>query len=181
MNSRLAKTLTLGVLIVLIVVFSMQPLNAPIKDGLTLQNVLASLGGIFIIVLLVERVTEIIIALWRQSDAEQLKTEIEDLSKDTTKSAELLFKQKSLVKYQAETKYIALLVGFAVSVIVCCAGVGLMGTVIDINKGNANFLRGVDIFLTSGLIAGGSDSFHQFVSVFETFFIKSKKRIENKI
>ncbi|EIM31787.1 hypothetical protein LepocDRAFT_00005290 [Leptothrix ochracea L12] len=180
MYGTFAKILTLIGLTILVIVFSANPLTAPIKDGLTFPAVMASLGGIFVIVLLVERVTEIAITIWRQSDADELKTEIENLTKDATKAAELLEKQKCFAKYQAETKSIALLIGFTISIVVCCAGVGLLGAVIDITKGNPNFLRGVDILLTSGLIAGGSDSFHKFVSTLETFFNESKSRMERK-
>lgn len=180
MYGTFAKTLALVGLTILVIVFSANPLTAPIKDGLTFSSVMASLGGIFVIVLLVERVTEIAITIWRQSDANELKAEIENLKKGTTNAVALLEKQIGFAKYQAETKSIAILIGFTISIVVCCAGVGLLGAVIDIPKENPNFLRGVDILLTSGLIAGGSDSFHQFVSTLETFFNESKNRMESK-
>jgi len=180
MYEKVFKLLILVPLAGLMLYFSFNPLTAPIKDGLTFQAVLGSLGGIFIIVLLVERVTEIVISIWRQSGTDQLKSEIESLVKDSQSSESVPGKQMDLAKYQAETKSIALLVGFSISVIVCCAGVGLLSSIIDFTKGNQNILRGVDIVLTSGLIAGGSDGFHQFVSTLETFFDESRKRMENK-
>ncbi|UXY50593.1 hypothetical protein [Pseudomonas tohonis] len=182
MYGAFAKTLALAGLAVLVVVFSINPLTAPIKADLNFSAVMASLGGIFVIVILVERVTEIAISIWRQSGADQIRAEIESLKGYPARVAELLPKEKALASYQAETKSIALLVGFTISVMVCCAGVGLLSAIIEITAGssNVNFLRGVDILLTSGLIAGGSDGFHQFVSTLETFFNESKRRMESK-
>jgi hypothetical protein len=143
---------------------------------LTLQKVLAALGGIFIIVLLVERATEIVISIWRQAETDQKKEELAAHTADPAKAATAA---KDLARYQAETKVISLLIGFALSIVVCSAGVGLLGEIIDITKSNLHFLRGVDIILTSGLIAGGSDAFHQFTSSLETFFTKSKEKMQN--
>ena len=147
------------------------------KPNLTFEAVLAALGGIFVIVLLVERVTEIVITLSRQSKADEIKAEIDALRDQATNAVSL---QQKLAIYQAQTKSIALLVGFSVSIVVCAAGVGLLGAVIDTSKASPKFLRGVDIVLTAALIAGGSDGFHKFVSALESFFTESKKRIEKK-
>ncbi len=172
------KSLLLMILAIVIVIFSVFPQSAPIVSDLTLQNVLAALGGIFIIVLLVERATEIVISIWRQSPGDQLKEELSALTGDPAKTADAATKAKELARYQAETKGLSLLVGFALSIVVCSAGVGLLGEIIDVTKGNQRFLRGVDIVLTSGLIAGGSDAFHQFVRSLETFFTKSKENMQ---
>jgi hypothetical protein len=170
--------LLLGILTIVIIIFSVNPQLAPIFSDLTLQKVLTALGGIFVIVLLVERAMEIVISIWRQAPTDQLKEELSALMGDPAKAADATAKAKELAKYQAETKGLSLLVGFALSIVVCSAGVGLLGEIIDITKGNKYFLRGVDIVLTSGLIAGGSDAFHQFVRAIETFFTKSKEKMQ---
>jgi hypothetical protein len=170
--------LLLGILTIVIIIFSVNPQLAPIFSDLTLQKVLAALGGIFVIVLLVERSMEIVVSIWRQAPTDQLKEELSALMADPAKAADATAKAKELTKYQAETKGFSLLVGFALSIVVCSAGVGLLGEIIDITKGNKYFLRGVDIVLTSGLIAGGSDALHQFVRALETFFTKSKEKMQ---
>jgi hypothetical protein len=174
------KFLVLLPLLVLTIVYSASPQSAPFKADLTFQAVLGALGGIFIIVLLVERVTEIAITIWRQTQADSLKQEIDSLSKDAAKAADLLAKSKEFAIYQAETKGIALLISFSISVIVCSAGIGLLSTIIDTSRAGVGFIRGTDILLTSGLIAGGSDAFHKFVSALETFFSESKKSMEKR-
>ena len=60
------KVLLLGILGIVVVSFSVYPQSAPVASGLKLEKILASLGGIFVIVLLVERVTEIVISIWRR-------------------------------------------------------------------------------------------------------------------
>ncbi len=152
------KWLLFGALAIIIIIFSVNPQSARFAQDLTFQDVLAALGGIFIIVLLVERATEIVITIWRQGP-------------ETDKAGDA-------AKYQAETKGYALLIGFTLSVIVCSAGIGLLGEIIDSTSGSPQFFRGVDIILTSGLIAGGSDAFHQFVRALETFFTKSKENMQ---
>jgi hypothetical protein len=171
------KWLLLGALVIIIVVFSVNPQSARFAQDLSFQDVLAALGGIFIIVLLVERATEIVITIWRQAKGDQLKKELAVLE-TSSKAAAAADKAKELAEYQAETKGYSLLVGFTLSVIVCSAGIGLLGEIIDSRQGSEQFFRGVDIILTSGLIAGGSDAFHQFVRALETFFTKSKENME---
>ncbi len=167
--------LLLGILTIVIIVFSVNPQLAPIFSDLTLQKVLVALGGIFVIVLLVERVTEIVVSIRYQATTDQLEEELSALKGVPAKAADTTAKAKELAKYKAETKGFSLLFGFTLSIVVCSAGVGLLGEIIDITKGNVQFLRGVDIVLTSGLIAGGSDEYHQFVRALEKLFKKIPK------
>jgi len=165
----------LGILTIVVIIFSVNPQLTPIISDLTLEKVLVALGGIFVIVLLVERVTEIVVSIWWQATTDQLEVELSALKGDPAKAADATAKDKELAKYKAETKGFSLLFGFTLSIVVCSAGVGLLGEIIDITKGNVQFLRGVDIVLTSGLIAGGSDEYHQFVRALEKLFKKIPK------
>lgn len=171
------KLLVLAILAMTAVLAALTPQAAPIRTDLTPQSVLGALGGLFVLVLLIERVTEIIISLWRQAPTDTMKRELECLLKDDPKASAAMEKTKELATYQAETKSRAMLVGFSVSVIACAAGVGLLDTLLDTTHANKQWLRGIDILLTSGLLAGGSDAFHQFTSTLETFFSESKKKM----
>jgi len=170
------KWLLLGILTIVIIIYSVNPKEAMIVSDLTWEKLLSALGGIFIIVLLVERATEIVIFIWRQADTDERKEKVSVLQGKPKKDAVATAKaKKELADYKVETKGISLLVGFALSIVVCSAGVGLLREIIDVTKGNEQFLRGVDIVLTSGLIAGGSDAFHKFVRALEIFFEKMPK------
>jgi hypothetical protein len=175
MDKRI-KFVVLAVLTLIVVCYSYYPLSVPLKSDLNIQNILGVLGGIFILVLLIERLTEIAIAILRESSAEVMKKTIAALQSDPIKAEE---KAVELTAYQSETKIIALLIGFSVSIIVCSGGIGILNTIVvaDPTRGNLRFLRGIDIVLTSGLLAGGSDSFHQVVSALENFFESTKSKV----
>ena len=147
------KLLLAGVLLLLAIVSSVTfPQGAPIKEGFGFESLLGTLGGILIMVLLVERVTEIALAFRRQA--------------------------KKGDANQDETKRIALIIGFSLGVLVCSAGVGMLSTILNTEGVNQGLIRFVDIILTAGLIAGGSDGFHQFVAAIETFFVESRNNMK---
>ena len=143
------KLLLAGVLLLLAIVSSVTfPEGAPIKENFRFESLLGTLGGILIMVLLVERVTEIILAFRRQAKKGNM------------------------------SKRVALIIGFSLGVLVCSAGVGMLSTILNTEGANQGLVRFIDIILTAGLIAGGSDGFHQFVAAIETFFIESRKKMK---
>ena len=205
------RGVAIAIVVVLTAVFSVNLRVAPILGDLTFSKLLTALGGILVIVLLVERATEIVITVFRQPHTEELQSDIDALKKGAAIAAPappavpagapavpppvpavpgvaapppplnaIDAKEKELAKYQSETKGIALLFGFTLGVAACSAGIGLLGAIVDVAQGHQHFLRGIDIILTSALIAGGSDGFHQFVTTLGTFFDESKKRMEAK-
>jgi hypothetical protein len=172
-----AKFLVAFTLGIVVIYFSAHPQSAPLKSELTLEVILGALGGLFVLVLLIERATEIFIAITRSEKTEKLKLEVHTLKKDQSKAADLVAKTAERAAYKNETKSLSLLIGFAISVIACAGGIGILSTIVDITQGaDTGFIRGIDIVLTSGLLAGGSDSFHQFVRSLETFFQNANKK-----
>jgi hypothetical protein len=164
----------------LVVRFSLHAYSAPIQPGFTLQSFLGSLSAILVIVLLVERATEVGVAIWRAEAVAILRVESRLLAKDPNRNDDLAAKNSQLAAYQAATRRRTLLVGFVIGIVVCCAGVGLLQSVVVVGAGNGPFLRGVDIVLTAALIAGGSDGFHQFTSTLESFLAETKNSIQGK-
>lgn len=150
--------------------FSAHPQSAPVKTDLTFSGLLGALGGLLILVLLIERVTEIVISIWREAETNKMKGELAILESDQKQATAAANKKSELSTFQAQTKVAALTIGFALSVVACAGGVGILETILSIDKAEPTFIRGIDIVLTSGLLAGGSDVFHQFVRSFETFF-----------
>jgi hypothetical protein len=176
---RFQKFLLIAVSVIVIIVGSVSPMNLPFKN-LTISSVGGTLGGLFVLVLLIERVTEIAISIWRQPTADRLTKSIEMLAEATrTAEVEELGELKmNLASYKSETKSIALQFSFAISIVTCMVGVGIFTSLFDysgITSGNQKtFVRGTDIVLTAGLLSGGSDAFHQFTSALENFFKSSK-------
>jgi len=81
----------------------------------------------------------------------------------------------SQTTYRSQTQRIALYTGLAVGIAVATAGIRMLYLLIDPNtlstfsKGQMGFFRLVDIILTGGLIAGGSDGIHKLANVYDNF------------
>lgn len=165
----IAKVIVLIPLLLVVLYWSAHPQSAPIRTDLTLNMILGALGGLFVLVLLIERATEIVISITRAAETERLKNAVEGLAADATAQVRTST-TNAFINYQVATKGIALMIGFALSVVACAGGIGILKTIVDITDADPHFMRGLDIVLTSGLLAGGSDSFHQFVRALENFF-----------
>jgi hypothetical protein len=167
--------------IICLMIFSsiFYPTGVAIKSDIALNSMVNMLGGMFVVVLLVERATEVIIVIWRDEGAGVLQQSIDESddleNEDLSKSNKL----RAFLNYKETTKRIAIIISFLIAIIVSSAGVGLLGSIVDNQGGNKFLLRLIDIFLTSGLIAGGSQGFHLFTSAIGVFFIESKKRLSN--
>ncbi len=169
------KALIVAVLVIVIMYGIVNPQFAPVRDDLNLASILGVLGGLFILVLLIERATEIAIAIWREPHARKKHIIVEDLTKSAAEPAKLDLEKSLLLDYKSETKSIALLIGFSLSVVACAGGIGILDAIVDIEGADQGFMRGIDIVLTSSLLAGGSDAFHQFVRALEDFFGSARR------
>ncbi|MBT9100231.1 hypothetical protein KFZ76_21240 [Methylovulum psychrotolerans] len=127
------------------------------------------LGSLFAIALFFERCIEVIIAIFRNQKAAELKNK-SDKSPADQDAAE------NLTNYRLETQSISLRVSFIVGIIVSAAGIRILGELVDIPKdvvditlSQKNFFHLVDIFVTAGVLAGGSDGIHQIMNVFDDY------------
>ncbi len=154
-------------------------IKAGIIDDLSFQMLLGTLGGLFVIALLIERFIEVFVSIWFEKETNELEEQRFSAQTEAAKSKA----KKKLIEQKSKTKGTALITSFTVSILVCVAGVGLLNDIIDpadVKGVQANLLRGVDIVLTASLLAGGSDGIHQFISTLEKFFKESKERMSNK-
>ncbi len=176
--TRFAQILTCVVLLAIIILGACHSWEVPFRKELSLKNIMGSLGALFVIVLLVERATEILIGIWRAPKSAKMERDAARMAAEPEKHEAM---QHDLRLYKTGTKGIALLIGFTISIVVCVAGVGLFSDLLDLSQADEEWqvglLRGLDILLTSSLIAGGSDGFHQFTSAIETFFRRSKENM----
>ena len=77
--------------------------------------------------------------------------------------------QKNLADYRAETKEVALCVGFVLGIAVSLAGIRAFASIVDtVPAGNWLFST-VDVLVTGAVLAGGSEGVHQMVNVFSNF------------
>jgi len=134
------------------------------------------LGSLFAIALFFERCIEVIVAIFRNKKAAEYKNELE---KSPTDKAE-----KKLTHYRLETQSISLRVSFIVGIVVSAAGIRILGELVTIPSGIAlpqqNFFHLVDIFITAGVLAGGSDGIHQLMTVYDDYMKYFSKTATDK-
>jgi hypothetical protein len=186
------KTVHIFLVLILVFLLSMSfwlsPGSLAIKI-ISATDVISMLSSFFLIALILERSLEVFITTWRAEEADKLDLEIQNLkdkisqreSKNAT-SDELDPLRDNLKKtifvqtnYRSQTQRIALYTGLAVGIAVATAGIRMLHLLVDPNtlatfsKGQMGFFRVVDIILTGGLIAGGSDGIHKIANVYDNF------------
>jgi hypothetical protein len=140
--------------------------SAPIREKFSVPQLMETLSGIFVLVLVIERVTEVFVAMLRDKD--QIVRNRADEGTTEARAAELL-------AYKATTKRLALWLGFVLALLLCAGGVGVLESVlVKPSGGGADFFRALDILFTAGLLAGGSDGWHQWIAMIDAFFRRKK-------
>jgi hypothetical protein len=148
------------------------------------------LGSLFAIALFFERCTEVIIAIFRNKTAAELKNVLDNLEKMENHAGKAMIvknAEEELTNYRLETQSISLRVSFIVGIVVSAAGIRILGEMVDIPKdvvdialSQKNFFHLVDIFITAGVLAGGSDGIHQLMTVFDDNMKYFSKTAMNK-
>jgi hypothetical protein len=151
---------------------------------LTLQDFAGLIGWLFAVSLFVERAVEVVVMVFRDSEADLLDeaeasaaktvavlagsgTANKDVMDAAVKDASSAHNQK--VIYRAETKEIALLVGFVFGIFVSLAGVrALHGLFLDATPTGTLFTV-ADILVTGAMLAGGSEGIHRIANAFTSF------------
>ena len=164
------------------------------------------LTSIFFIALIVERALEVFIATWRGPEASRLEGVIQNCKDEIARikearkaapQAELELELKplydsidytkaDLTRQKAGTQRAALWTGLVLGVLVSAAGFRLVQYMVDpaaladleiTTPSQVIVLRLVDVLLTGGLIAGGSEGIHKIVKVFLDFTDSTRARI----
>lgn len=164
------------------------------------KDVLSKIGGLltllFFAALLLERALDVFLTLGRAPKSEELDeliTKLRNLLSANVAAAvdrsageaELLAAQKEKREWRAGTRSIAMWLGFILGIIVSAVGIRTLGSIIDISMIEDNnaqvFAFGiVDIVLTGGLLAGGSDGIHKISELFRNFFESQSAQARQK-
>jgi hypothetical protein len=157
-------------------------------QALDVNKITTLLGSLFAITLFFERCIEVIISIFRNQTAATLENKLDNYekAKDSTNAKNT---EEKLTQYRLETQSISLRISFIVGIVVSAAGIRILGELVnipkDIDLSQKNFFNLVDIFITAGVLAGGSDGVHQLMTVFDNnmkYFSKTatnKTEIEN--
>ncbi|MBK8259794.1 MAG: hypothetical protein IPK80_00410 [Nannocystis sp.] len=135
------------------------------------------LSALFIISLVMERALEVFVNTWREPGSAALKLRYEQLKKRRRppEPAEIEKIEEERQVYRTQTQVIALRVSFALGIVVSAVGIrtleGLLlaSAFAGVATSQLVAFRLVDILLTGGVIAGGSDAIHKVINVFTSF------------
>lgn len=175
-------------------VFSKQAPEPQVFKIMSLEAFTGLIGWLFAVALIVERAVEVVVMVFRDQQADLLdEAENQAIKKfneatkaanalalnDPTKAsadnsvnavkATLIAIQHSKVVYRAETKEVALLVGFAFGIFVSMAGVRALHSLLDANSSDGIFFTIADIVVTGAMLAGGSEGIHRMANAFNGF------------
>lgn len=162
-------------------------------------------GTIIVIILLVERSTEVILSAYRGEEADRLDNQIQIKKDNLTKLKQLEEKDGSIAncktetekieqalaklkiertKYSAISRNIALWIGIILGILVSGIGIRFLETYLvsvdfdAMNNMQKAVFQLVDVLLSGFVIAGGSDAFNKIFKVYSSFMqnVQSKNK-----
>lgn len=162
-------------------------------DTTAIMQVLAIL---FMIALLAERALEIFVGTWRSPRATQLDLSVSTLEEKIAKLENLAKPDQAALaatragldeakrqerQYRCVTRQIVLWVGLGLGLLVSAVGCRALEVLVDPSvrqwsSAQVTAFRLVDVVLTGGVIAGGSEGIHRIATVFDNFMGATAKR-----
>lgn len=181
-----------------VMVIIRQPDPAQFKE-IVPTTVFGLLGALFVIALFMERAMEVYIATTRAPEAAEMDWKIKeqkesiktlkasDPAGNTEKEQDALKQiEKERMEYKLETMRISLWWATLLGLLISAAGVRTLGTFVEQSTLNAlpEFQRAMfyamDVIITGGLIAGGSDGIHKMTKVYTTYMEEAAERMKGK-
>lgn len=183
-------TMTLVILIVAAIAVAVGGVpNAAAFKLETPDAVVEALMGLFVAALLMERIQEVFITAWRSKETEDLKTNLDALKTDyqrnstDTISSQVLQATRALNTYKKKTRDIAFGLGLFLGFTFALVGVRSLSAMTEYENlvgFQAVLFNVFDLFLTAGVIAGGSDAIHKLISVFTDGFDTTRIMLKKK-
>jgi len=189
------KQTMLLVVIVMIVLIAIRLAPEVVEfKPLELQAITGLLGLLIFIALLLERFLDVFLTVSRAQVSESkfntimtLQARIRDhIAKKEQVSGELRKElteaRDALAAYKARTRQLSMWYGFAFGILVSCVGVRAIGSFAvprsldGLPAAQYYLFNLVDILLTGGLLAGGSDGIHKIAEVLRAFLEKNSKK-----
>ena len=134
---------------------------------------------LFLIALFQERALDVFLTIVRapESDEKQRKLLHLQRGKDSSKIEKA---EQALSNYKIKTRNMAMYLGYVLGFIISMIGIRALeplvdsGTFQNLGEVQQNMFRMVDIFITGGLMAGGSDGIHKITEILRDFRLKAQ-------
>jgi len=141
------------------------------------SKIFGLLGSIAFISLLVERASEIFMIDPKKEEKENLKREVQSLTKRNVLSpeeAEVKTQKATQLKvYQDDRRKKVSLFAFTLGILIAMFGVRILTNLIEnpesMNVVQSKFINIIDMVLTGCVIAGGSEGIHYIIKIFGNF------------
>jgi hypothetical protein len=174
------------------------PAHIEFKDfGAT--DVVQLLTILFVVALLAERALEVFVGTWRSAGANQHELTVRVAQENVTRLQGMTRPDSSALAaartalegakraerhYRCATRMRALWIGLTLGLLVAGVGLRALETLIDptLNAWSTTQSAAfhlVDVVLTGGVIAGGSEGIHRIVTVFDNFMNATAKRAKD--
>jgi len=166
-------------------------------DAQTLGRIL---GSLIVVSLFLERALDVYLTTGRASESEKMEDEIQRLTQVITDlkafvplppakeqemnvaAAELKKVKEDKADYRAGTRNLALWLGLVFGLLISAVGLRTLQSLAEsesleaLSKWQLNSFRIVDVLLTGGLIAGGSEGIHKITEVYRSFMDRASER-----
>lgn len=175
------------IILLLVTLFTTRSFEEYVFNEVTQGAVVSLLTPLFIIALFLERALEVFISAWREPRKQEIQTRIDVLrvSKGVPPGASAVGlggPATEMEVYKADTKRIAFLCGVGAGILISVAGVRVLHPLVnwdaDMAGSQAAMFNTVDVFLTGGLLGGGSDGMHKLVSVITDFLDSTRLKVQ---
>lgn len=169
----------LAILLLAVASFWVAPMAVGALD-LTTGQVMSLLGSVFVVTLFVERAQEVILTNWRAYGSEALDLALTAQARQVARMAQegngteldeaearLEQLRQEKLRYRARTRIYAMRIGVIMGVAVSMAGLRTLGVLVPEATVQAFGLlqqilfHTMDVIITGGVIAGGSDGIHK--------------------
>ncbi len=164
-TERLAYVIAMVVMAIIllaIVLYGIVPSQLRFED-VTFESVQDLFVSLFLITTFKERAQQVYVIAWRAEGRAKRESDIEAAESDEDKRSA----EQELARYRAQTgRYVAvvsLVSGFFISL----AGIRVLAPLVvvaELSNGQQNLLFVVDVLLTTGMLAGGSQLIHEIIA-----------------
>jgi len=170
-RTRFSVTVFLSVVIGSAVVVGLLNPEMLRARAMSRESFLEVFEPLFLASLLIERVIEVFISVWRDAGATNL---------ELAKQAGSANAATKLAEYRDETRTWTLISGVVVGFVVSAVGLRSLGPWLDFESARSpaqtSAFTILDVLLTGFLIGGGSDFLHRLITVFTNFLDSSAQR-----
>jgi hypothetical protein len=147
-------------------------------EPITQDSIIGLIGPLFVISLFLERALEVFISAWRDVRKQQLQQRRDRLQ---AAGANLEAAEEGLAEYTSNTRRASFLAGLGAGIVISVAGVRVLYPLIDLGPDATAqqllLFNMIDIFLTAGLIGGGSDGIHKVMALLLDFVDVTRSRV----